>query len=85
MGLEFWRYGRMNEDTRIPPDGHRDETYELTADMRYPVKVDVRLMFRTFPQWLTDKVRERFPDMPSPSAVLMAELSKTLPQPTGQP
>ena len=31
VGLEFWRYGRMNEDTRIPPDGHRDETYELPA------------------------------------------------------
>jgi hypothetical protein len=85
VGLEFWRFGRMNADTRIPADGHRDERFGLPPDARYPLEVDVRLMFRTFPQWITDRVRERFPTMPSPSPVEMADLSKTLPRPMAQP
>lgn len=81
VGLEFWRYAVMHEDTRIPADGYRDESFTLPADTRFPVRVDVRLMFRTFPQWITDLVRERFPHMPPPAAVDIADLSQTLGQP----
>lgn len=79
--LRFWRYARMNEDTRIPPDGYRDEAFALPAGTRYPIKVSVRLMFRTYPQWITDTVRKRFPDMPAPVPVEMQSLSASIGQP----
>jgi len=82
VGLEFWRFGKMNEDTRIPADGYRDETYALPADTVYPVKIDARLMFRTFPQWITDLVQKRYPKLTSPKPVEMTALTQTLPAST---
>ncbi len=81
VGLEFWRYGRMNEDTRIPADGHRDEAFTLPAGTAFPVTVEARLMFRTFPQWVTDLVRKRYPEMPPPQPVEMARLATLIGQP----
>ena len=81
VGLEFWRYGKMNVDTRIPANGHRDETYDLPAGTAYPLTVDARLMFRTFPQWITDLVRKQYPDMPPPKAVDMAHITQTFERP----
>jgi hypothetical protein len=80
VGLEFWRYRRMQEDTRIPADGHRDETFALPEGAALPVTVDARLMFRTFPQSITDLVRERYPGMPPPRAVEIARLTTTIGQ-----
>lgn len=79
VGLEFWRFGKMKEDTRIPADGYRDETYDLPPDTVYPVKVDAKLMFRTFPQWITDLVQKRYPELTSPKPVEMTALEQTLP------
>jgi len=42
------------------------------------VKVSVELMFRTFPQSITDMVRQRFPDMPPPQPVDIADATATL-------
>ena len=31
VGLKFWRYAKLLEDTRIPADGWRDEAWPLPA------------------------------------------------------
>jgi DNA-binding beta-propeller fold protein YncE len=74
----FWRYMRMKQDTRIPAGKFRDESYDLPPGTAYPVKIDAKLMFRTFPQQLTDLVRKRFPRMPAPQPVEMAHLDTVL-------
>ena len=81
VGLEFWRYGRMLADTRIPAGGFRDETFDVPESAAYPLKVDVRLMFRTYPEWITALVRKRFPDLPPPQPVVMATLQRTVEHP----
>jgi DNA-binding beta-propeller fold protein YncE len=77
-GLQFWQLGKFASDTRIPADGHRDEAFALPPTTAYPVRVSVRLMFRTFPQWITDLVRVRFPAMPPPKPVAIADVTATL-------
>ncbi len=84
VGLKFWRYMKMNADTRIPAGSFRDESFDLLVGTTYPLKVDVRLMFRTFPQQITDLVRQRFPQMPAPEPVEMAHLTTTLASSPGQ-
>ena len=81
VGLEFWRHGKMNEDTRIPADRHRDEAFDLPPGTVYPVRVSARLLFRTFPQWISDMVRLRYPAMPSPDPVDIAAVAVTLGSP----
>ncbi|WP_445679919.1 hypothetical protein [Radicibacter daui] len=78
LGFDFWRYEKMLEDTRIPPGGHRDERYTLPADTVFPVQAKVRLMFRIYPQHMTDVVRQTYPDLPNPEAVEMASATATL-------
>lgn len=73
VGFVFWRYEKMLEDTKIPAGGHRDEVFELPANTVFPVTAKVRLMFRTYPQAVTDLVREQYPDLTNPEAVLMTE------------
>ena len=85
VGLKFWRMMKMNADTRIPAGGYRDESFDLPAGIAYPVTVDVHLMFRTFPQEITDLVRQRFPEMPAPQPVEMAHLTQSLASSSGQP
>ena len=58
---------------------------DLPPGTAYPLKLDARLMFRTFPQQLTDLVRQRFPQMPAPEPVEMAHLTTTLASNSGQP
>lgn len=81
VALNFWRLRKFTKDTRIPAKGHRDEGFALPPDTAFPVRVTTRLMFRTFPQWVTDKVRERFPKMPPPDPVEMARLTTELEAP----
>ncbi|WP_299350522.1 hypothetical protein [uncultured Shimia sp.] len=68
----------MPEDTKIPAGGHRDEVFELPADTAFPIAVDVKLMFRTYPQAVTDIVREQYPDLTNPEAVLMTQVKTEL-------
>jgi hypothetical protein len=77
-GLKFWQLGRFESDTRIPADGFRDEVFDLPQGVAYPLRVSVSLMFRTFPQWLTDMVRVRFPAMPAPQPVVIADVETVL-------
>jgi DNA-binding beta-propeller fold protein YncE len=81
VGLLFWRYEKMLKDTKIPADGYRDEAFPMPETAAYPLSVDVKMMFRIYPQWVTDAVRQSYPDLPNPEAVVMAELTQTLERP----
>ena len=78
VGFLFWRYEKMLEDTKIPAGGFRDELFDLPPTTAFPVSVEVKLMFRTYPQSVTDAVRQSYPDLTNPEAVLMAEQKLTL-------
>jgi len=80
-GVQFWQIAKFSEDTRIPADGYRDQAFVLPPGTAYPVKVSAELMFRTFPQSITDMVRQRFPEMPPPQAVDIADASAVLGSP----
>ena len=81
VGLRFWRQEKMLEDTRIPAGGHRDEAFGLPADAVYPLHLEARLMFRTYPQWVTDAVRQQYPELPVPPAVEMTHLTQIMEHP----
>ena len=78
LGLEFWNYRRSAKDTRIPPKGHRDEVFVLPADAKPPFEIDVKLMFRVFPQAVTDLVRKEYPEMPNPEALELHHISRSI-------
>ena len=78
VGLKFWRYAKLLEDTRIPADGWRDEAWPLPADAQRPFKADIRLNFRTYPKWVNDAVRAAEPSLPEPPIVLLNRLQLTL-------
>lgn len=77
LGLDFWEYRKMAEDTRIPAGAHRDETFSLPNGAKAPLTANVKLMFRTFPQAITDEVRKRFPEMPPPDAIELNAVTLT--------
>jgi len=81
VGLLFWRYEKMLKDTKIPANGYRDEQFELPENVIYPLSVETKLMFRIYPQWVTDAVREKYPELPNPDAVIMTELTSVLERP----
>ncbi len=78
VGFLFWRYEKMLQDTKIPAGGHRDEVFDLPEGTAFPITADVKLMFRTYPQFVTDLVREQYPALTNPKAVLMTQQSTVL-------
>lgn len=78
VGLKFWRYAKLLEDTRIPADGWRDEAWPLPADAQGPFKADIKLNFRTYPKWVNDAVRAAEPSLPEPPIVQLNRLQLTL-------
>lgn len=83
VGFAFWRFEKMLKDTKIPANGHRDEAFTLPGDVVFPISVDVKLMFRTYPQFVTDIVREQYPELTNPDAVTMVEITSHLAPPAG--
>ncbi|UBO72545.1 YncE family protein [Aeromonas rivuli] len=83
VGLKFWRYAKLLEDTRIPADGWRDEAWPLPSDAQGPFSADIRLNFRTYPKWVNDIVRAAEPQLPEPPIVLLnrLQLSQLTPTP----
>jgi len=69
VGLLFWRYAQLLSDTRIPADGYREERFSLPSNTIYPVTVKTRLLYRIYPQWVTDAVQAGQPDLPTPPIV----------------
>ena len=82
VGLKFWRYAKLLEDTRIPADGWRDERWMLPAGAQGPLRADIKLNFRTYPKWVNDAVRATEPQLPEPPIVLLNRLQLTQLQPT---
>ncbi|WP_250656464.1 YncE family protein [Alkalimarinus coralli] len=66
VGLIFWRYEKLLSDTRIPADGYRDESYSLPDDAVYPLSVESKLMYRLYPQWVTNAVKAKVPELTDP-------------------
>lgn len=73
VGLKFWRYETLLEDTRIPAKGKRDERFAIPPDALYPIHVQAKLRFRIYPQWVSVEVRKRFPSLPLPPAITLHE------------
>lgn len=78
VGFNFWRYEKMLQDTKIQAGGYRDEVYDLPGGTVFPITAEVRLRFRTYPQFVTDLVREQYPALTDPKPVLMAEHTAVL-------
>ena len=78
VGLLFWRYKILLSDTRIPAKERREEVFSLpdTEDLKYPLKLEVKLNFRIYPQWITDIVRRAYPQLPNPPVVVLEESQK---------
>lgn len=77
VGLKFWRYTKLLSDTRIPADGYRDEVYALPPDIQFPIQVNTRLLYRIYPQWVTDIVRQSEPELPNPPVVELKSISNS--------
>ncbi len=69
VNLIFWRYAKLLSDTRIPADGYREEAFVLPANLAGPITVSTRLNFRIYPQWVTDAVQQKVPQLPDPPVV----------------
>lgn len=78
VGLKFWRYATLLDDTRIPAKGWRDERYPLPAAVTGPLHVEIKLNFRTYPKWVSDTVRAAEPALPEPPIVTLNRLQLTL-------
>ncbi len=74
VGLAFWRYEKLLKDTRIPADGYRDEAYSLPDDMVYPITVTSKLMYRLYPQWVTDAVKAKVPELTNPPVLELNQI-----------
>ena len=70
VGLIFWRYEKLLKDTRIPADGYRDEIYSLPSDAVYPLTVSSKLMYRLYPQWVTNAIKAKVPELITDPPVL---------------
>jgi len=76
VGLIFWRYEKLLKDTRIPADGFRDEVFDLSEvfkklskELKRPLNISTSLMYRVYPQWVTDAVQKKYPKLPDPEAL----------------
>lgn len=78
VGLRFWRYEKLLSDRRIPADGYRDERFALPADVPRPLQLDTRLLYRIYPQWVTDLVKQRVPELPDPPVLELNRLSTVI-------
>lgn len=71
VGLAFWKYEKLLEDTRIEAGGYRVENYPFSQIPTYPVNVSVKINFRIYPQWVTNIVQKSYPNLPSPNVVTL--------------
>lgn len=77
VGLLFWKYKTLISDTRIPAGERRVERYSIEEKkLVYPLKVEVKLNFRIYPQWVTTAVQKAFPELTNPPVVTLETLKK---------
>jgi DNA-binding beta-propeller fold protein YncE len=65
VGLAFWRYETLLEDTRIPAGQHRDEVYNIPEGLNIAY-IEAEFKFRTFPKKITMMVQKVSPKLPFP-------------------
>lgn len=77
-GLLFWKYEKLLSDTRIAAGERRVESYKIDKDktLKYPLKATVKLNFRIYPQWVTDAVKQAYPQLPNPPVVELNRVVK---------
>ncbi len=77
VGLRFWRYVKIGQDTRIKSGETREELFELPGNVTYPLTVSTRVLYQVFAKGLTEKVRQAFPNesIPEPEVI---ELQKVI-------
>jgi len=78
VGLRFWRYVKIGQDTRIKSGQTRSEQFELPHDITYPLTVSTRVLYQVFAKGLTEQVRAAFPDetIPEPQVVELVNVVK---------
>jgi DNA-binding beta-propeller fold protein YncE len=76
VGLAFWRYSKIGQDTRIKSGETRNESFQLPTDLNYPIVVSTRVLYQAFAKGLSDKVRNAFPDekIPEPEVIELEKL-----------
>lgn len=77
-GLLFWKYEKLLSDTRIAAGERRVESYKIPKGkiLKYPLKATVKLNFRIYPQWVTDAVKQAYPQLPNPPVVELNRVVK---------
>ncbi|MDD5156470.1 multiheme c-type cytochrome [Sulfurimonas sp.] len=78
VGLMFWRYTKLLSDTTIPAGERRVESYNIKTELKYPLKVTVKLNFRIYPQWVSDVVKKMYPQLPNPLVVELQKIERVL-------
>ena len=78
VGLRFWRYVKLSQDTRIKSGQTRQESYELPSNIQYPLTVKTRVLYQVFAKGLTEKVRAAFPkeNIPEPEVIELLNVKK---------
>ena len=76
VGLLFWKYKTLLSDTRIKAKERRVHKYNLKENLNYPLKAEVKLNFRIYPQWVTSIVQKSYPALPSPPVITIEEISQ---------
>jgi len=78
VGLLFWRYKKLLSDTRIPAGEERIESFDISdiQNIKYPLKIDVKLNFRIYPQWVTNIVKKAYPALPDPPVIILENIQK---------
>ena len=77
-GLLFWKFQKLLSDTRIPAGQTRVETFTIkdSTKLHYPLSATVKLNFRIYPQWVTDAVKKKYPQLPNPPVIELEKITK---------
>jgi DNA-binding beta-propeller fold protein YncE len=78
VGLRFWRYVKLSQDTRIKSGQTRQESYQLPSNIQYPITVKTRVLYQVFAKALTEQVRNAFPEenIPEPEVIELIKVQK---------
>jgi len=79
VGIRFWRYVKIDKDTRIKSGKTRLENFILPQKINYPLTVTTRILYQAFAKELTEKVRQSFPDknIPEPEVIELVKVART--------
>lgn len=76
VGLKFWRYKVMLEDSRIPAKKSKIESFIIPSGTAFPIKATIKLNFRIYPQWVSLATQKLYPMLPLPDVIELNNLEK---------